>query len=119
MPEATYEVTVSAGDLRPAPGAGVGMPHRWTAEGVVVEAEFSGAHLYLLAAAGCVLNDVYREAERSGVSVDGVRVSATGGFDPATWASTGIEYHVDVASPATDHEVERLVQVPSCISPSR
>lgn len=28
----------------------------------MVETQFTGAHLFHLAAAGCVLNDVYREA---------------------------------------------------------
>ncbi|HEX5367602.1 MAG TPA: OsmC family protein [Acidimicrobiales bacterium] len=111
MSDATYEVTASAGRLRPAPGVGVAMPHRWSADGVVVEAEFTGAHLYLLAAAGCVLNDVYREAERMRIPIDGVRVRATGGFDAGTWVSTGIEYRVDVASEAGDAEVEDLLRV--------
>jgi uncharacterized OsmC-like protein len=110
VPDATYEVVVSAGSLRPAIG-GVVMPHRWSTEGVVVEADFTGAHLYLLAAAGCVLNDLYREAERLGLGIDGARVRATGGFDPATWASTGIDYEVDVAADTSDEEIERLVNV--------
>ena len=38
-----FEVTVSAGSLRPSNG--VVMAHRWTPEGVVVETEFTGAHL--------------------------------------------------------------------------
>lgn len=101
---------MSAGSLRPAVG-GLVMPHRWTTEGVVVEADFTGAHLYHLAAAGCVLNDVYREAERLGIGIDGVRVRATGGFDPATWSSTGIDYQVDVASHASVEEIEHLVRV--------
>ena len=81
---------MSAGDLRPTGGDGIAMPHRWTEGGVVVQAGFTGAHLYLLAAAGCVLNDLYREAEPLGITIDGARVRATGGFDPVTWASTGI-----------------------------
>ena len=101
---------MSAGSLRPA-GGGVVMPHRWSSEGVVVEADFTGAHLYLLAAAGCVLNDVYREAGRLGLTIDGARVRAAGGFDPDTWASTGIDYEVDVASDSSDEEIERLVSV--------
>jgi uncharacterized OsmC-like protein len=108
-----FEAVVSAGSLRPADfddGRGVAMPHRWTAEGVVIEADFTGAHLYLLAAAGCVLNDVYREAERLGVPVDGVRVRATGAFDTETWASTGVEYAVEVASQADADAVEQLVR---------
>jgi uncharacterized OsmC-like protein len=108
--EANYEVVVSAGSLRPDVGSIV-MAHRWTAEGVVIEADFTGAHLYLLAAAGCVLNDVYREAEQFGIRIDGVRVRASGGFDPATWVSTGIDYAVDIASNASDDEIERLIDV--------
>jgi uncharacterized OsmC-like protein len=87
------------------------MPHRWSTEGAVVEADFTGAHLYLLAAAGCVLNDVYREAERLELRIDGARVRAAGGFDPVTWASTGIDYVVDVASDTSDEETERLVSL--------
>jgi hypothetical protein len=72
-------------------GASIQAPdtaHRWTAEGVVTQAEFTGAHLYHLAAAGCVLNDVYREAVTLGIQIDGVRVRACGGFDAVTRTST-------------------------------
>ncbi len=69
MAEDGYEVVVSAGTLRPGDPAVV-MPHRWTEGGVAVEAPFTGAHLYHLAAAGCVLNDVYREAERLGITLN-------------------------------------------------
>lgn len=102
---------MSAGDLRPAGGDGIAMPHRWTDGGVVVEAGFTGAHLYLLAAAGCVLNDLYREAEPLGIWIDGARVRAAGGFDPETWASTGIEYDVELSTAASDDQVERLLRV--------
>jgi uncharacterized OsmC-like protein len=111
VPDASYEVVVSAGSLRPPTGDGVVMPHRWTIDGVVVEADFTGAHLYLLAAAGCVLNDVFREAEGLGIRIDGARVRARGGFDPATWSSTGVDYEVDVQSEASDDEIERLLHV--------
>jgi hypothetical protein len=109
--EARFAVVVSAGSLRPSDGAGVVMAHRWTAEGVVVEADFTGAHLYVLAAAGCVLNDLYREAVELGIEIDGARVHAEGGFDTATWASTGVEYEVELATRAGADEVERLVRV--------
>ena len=104
-----FGVVVSAGSLRSA--SGVVMPHRWTAEGVVVETEFTGAHLDHLAAAGCVLNDVYRESTRLGVVVNGVRVSAYGGFDTATWASTGVIYDVEVDSDASEGDVAHLIGV--------
>ena len=108
-----FAVTVSAGTLRPASthGATV-MAHRWTPGGVVVEADFTGAHLLHLAAAGCVLNDLYREAERLAITLDGARVSATGAFDPLDWSSTGISYRVEVAAPtAAAGEIDRLVRI--------
>src|SRR3954447_9714973 len=111
MADAGYDVVVSAGSLRPGTAAaGVVMPHRWTADGVVVEADFTGAHLYHLSAAGCVLNDLYREAEHLGITILGARVHARGGFDP-TWSSTGIAYDVEIDSPAGVEQIEHLLDV--------
>ena len=106
-----FEVAVGAGTLRSAAGGAVRFPHRWTPDGVTVEADFTGGHLLHLAAAGCVLNDVYREAAALGIELDGVRVSAAGGFDTDTWASTGISYAVEVSSGAPAGEVARLLEV--------
>lgn len=92
-----YAVSVSAGSLRSE--TGTPFPHRWTDEGVTVDATFTGAHLLHLAVAGCVLNDLYREAVELGITLDGVRVSASGGFDDG-WASTGITYSIEVDSAA-------------------
>lgn len=106
----TYRVVVGAGSLRsPAPGA-LHAPHRWTGAGVTVEAPFTGAHLLHAAVAGCVLNDLYREAADLGVGLRGVRVTAEGGFDDA-WTSTGITYAVELDTPASDDEVARLLSV--------
>lgn len=106
-----YDVVVSAGSLRPKAAVGVLMAHQWTPDGVVVEANFTGAHLLHLSAAGCVLNDLYREAEHLGITLRGVRVHARGGFNPATWSSTGIEYDVDVD--AADHfeQIQHLLDL--------
>ena len=87
----------------------IAFPHRWTDEGVTVSSEFTGAHLLHLATAGCVLNDVYREAAVLGVEVRGVRVTAGGGFDTGSWSSTGIEYSVEVDSPAGPEGINRLL----------
>ena len=76
-----------------------------------METSFTGAHLLHLAAAGCVLNDVFREAEQLGVIVHGVRVTASGGFNTETWESTGIAYKVDVDSPASPGELGTLLEV--------
>jgi uncharacterized OsmC-like protein len=112
------DVVVGAGTLRSAAEGAVDFPHRWTAEGVTVEAAFTGAHLLHLAAAGCVLNDVYREAEGLGIAVLGVRVVASGGFDPETWRSTGIGYSVEVdAGPSvTEAQVAELLRVVDAVA---
>jgi uncharacterized OsmC-like protein len=109
--ESRFELTVGAGTMMSASGAAIRFPHRWTPTGVTVEADFTGADLLHLAAAGCVLNDVYREAAASGISVDGVRVVVAGGFDASTWPSTGIDYSVEVSSDASADQLAQLLVV--------
>jgi uncharacterized OsmC-like protein len=104
-----YTVSVAAGALRSESEEAMRFPHRWTAEGVTVLGAFTGAHLLHLSIAGCVLNDLYREAAASGVDLRGVRVSAGGGFDTDTWASTGITYSVEIDSDASTDELARLL----------
>jgi uncharacterized OsmC-like protein len=106
----TFDVVVGAGTLQGSAGDVVRFPHQWTSGGVTVEASFTGAHLLHLAAAGCVLNDVYREAERLGVVVHGVRVIASGDYDTETWQSTGITYSVQVDSPASIDDLEEVLE---------
>ncbi|WNM23758.1 OsmC family peroxiredoxin [Demequina capsici] len=96
----TYEVTVASGSWCLPDAGGTRFPHRWTDEGVVTDAVFTGAHLLHLAVAGCVLNDTHREAQALGIEVRGVKVVARGGFDERTWTSTGIEYGVTVDASA-------------------
>jgi hypothetical protein len=106
-----FEVTVGAGSMMAAPGAAVRFPHRWTPDGVTVEADFTGGHLLHLAAAGCVLNDLYREATALGIELKGARVVAAGGFDTTTWRSTGIRYSVEVSSDAPANQLAHLLKV--------
>ena len=58
-----------------------------------------------------MLNDVYREAERLGIDIDGVRVAAWGDFDTGSWRSTGVEYRVELSSTAEQMELDRLLSV--------
>jgi uncharacterized OsmC-like protein len=104
-----FGVVVGAGSFRSDSGHAVRFPHQWTSEGVTVETDFTGAHLLHLAAAGCVLNDVYREAGQLGIRIEGVRVTASGSFDTQTWTSTGIAYQVELRSPASPEELARLL----------
>ncbi len=107
--EEQYKVVASAGTLRSVASDVVGFPHRWTPGGVTVEADFTGAHLLHLAVAGCVLNDCYREAADLGIELAGVRVEAAGGFDAVSWASTGVEYALELITDAEPELVERLL----------
>jgi uncharacterized OsmC-like protein len=106
-----FQVTVGAGIMMSASATAARFPHRWTPGGVTVEADFTGGHLLHLAAAGCVLNDLYREAAAQGIELKGVRVTAAGGFDTATWQSTGIGYSVEVSSDAPADQLARLLEV--------
>ena len=106
-----FEVAVGAGTMMSDSVTAVRFPHRWTPGGVTVEADFTGGHLLHLAAAGCVLNDLYREAAALGIGLHGVRVTATGGFDPATWQSAGIDYAVEVSSDAPAGQLAQLLEV--------
>jgi uncharacterized OsmC-like protein len=102
-----HTVTVGAGSL--VVDDGVAMEHAWTGSGVTFTAPFTGAHLLHLSVAGCVLNDVYREAEQLGIDVRGVRVTARGSFDPDTWRSHGIEYDVALETGAEAPRVDELL----------
>ena len=111
MDRGEFAVVVSAGDMRPTATDGIEFPHPWTPDGVVVESAFTGAHLLHLSIAGCVLNDVYREASNLGLDIAGVRVTAEGDFDRETWQSTGVAYMVEINSEATEADVDRLLAV--------
>jgi hypothetical protein len=65
-----FQVEVSAGTMMSASSTVACFPHRWTPGGVTVEADFTGGHLLHLAAAGCVLNDAYREAAALGNRIE-------------------------------------------------
>jgi hypothetical protein len=104
-----FAVTASAGTLRAGASAGWTVPHQWTPEGVLVAGEGNGAAVLHLSVALCVLNDTFREAETMGVPVTGVRVGAGGTFDTETWVSRGITYAVEIDSPASPEEVDRVV----------
>jgi hypothetical protein len=115
-------VTVVAGSYLTADEEGFHLPHVWTPAGVGVRTDFTGAHLLHLAVAGCVLNDTYREAAVLNIEIVGVRVSASGDFDTRTWQSTGIEYVLEIDSPASARDlgllqlrVEQVAEIPKAL----
>jgi len=98
-------VVATSGTLRAAEG--VVLHHAWTDEGVVAAPVSNGAHVLHLSVALCVLNDTYREAERLGITVDGVSVEADGDFDEE-WRSTGIEYSVTIDARSSAGDLDHL-----------
>ena len=70
---------------------------------------FNGGQLLNLAVAGCVSNDLFREAAKAGISLRRVRVTARSDYagDPAV--STPIEYDVEVEGDADEAALRDLV----------
>jgi uncharacterized OsmC-like protein len=57
---------------------------------------FNGGQLLYLAIAGCVSNDLFREASRFGVELDSVRVSVEGDFSGDPAVSGPVTYDVEL-----------------------
>jgi OsmC-like protein len=115
-----FAVRVTAGSLRHGDPAFV-LPHAWTDSGIAVEAAGTGAHLLHTAIAACVLNDLFREAQTGGLSLDGVAVVARGEFDDE-WSSTGVTYHVELDSTEDESmlaallaRVDEMAEIPRAV----
>ena len=70
----------------------------------------NGGEFLMLALATCYCNDLYREAERLGVPLDGVTVEASAEFPGVGLAATNIRYRATVTSPATPDAVAQLLR---------
>ena len=70
----------------------------------------NGGEFLMLALATCYCNDLYREAARLGISIDGVQVEATAEFPGIGLAATNIRYHAVVRSPADAETIARLLR---------
>lgn len=70
---------------------------------------FNGGQLLYLAVAGCISNDLFREARAEGIELDRIRVVVRGEFggDPAI--SEEISYEVDITGDAPREALEALV----------
>lgn len=93
---------------RPADGGGDGIG-------------FNGGQLLYLAVAGCVSNDIYREAAAMGLQVDSVRVRVTGDFGGDPPVSGPISYEVEISGDdaerlreLVDH-VDRIAEIPNSL----
>jgi putative redox protein len=71
---------------------------------------FNGGELLYLAIAGCVSNDLYREAANEGVQLERVVVRVRGDFSGDPAVSSDVEYDVEVEGAASREQLESLVR---------
>ncbi|MCA1858183.1 OsmC family protein [Massilia oculi] len=69
----------------------------------------NGGEFLMLALATCYCNDLYREAQRLGIVLDGVRVEASASFPGIGLAATDVRYRAWVNSPAPAADIDRLL----------
>jgi organic hydroperoxide reductase OsmC/OhrA len=71
---------------------------------------FNGGQLLHLAVAGCVSNDLFREASKRGIELTRVVITADGGYGGQPVVSTGISYSVEIEGLAPEAELRALVR---------
>ena len=70
----------------------------------------NGGEFLMLALATCYCNDLYREASRLGIPIDGAEVEAFAEFPGIGLAARNIAYRAKVHSPAPAQDIERLLR---------
>ena len=70
----------------------------------------NGGEFLMLALATCYCNDLYREAQRLGIPVDGVEVEAVAEFAGVGLAARDISYRAKVHSTAPAADIDRLLR---------
>lgn len=70
----------------------------------------NGGEFLMLALATCYCNDLYREAERLGIPIQGAEVEASGEFPGVGLAASNISYRAKVRSSAPVGDVQRLLR---------
>jgi organic hydroperoxide reductase OsmC/OhrA len=70
----------------------------------------NGGELLMLALATCYCNDLYREADRLGIAIDGVEVEASAEFTGVGLAARNIRYRATVSSTAAPERIATLLR---------
>jgi organic hydroperoxide reductase OsmC/OhrA len=70
----------------------------------------NGGELLMLALATCYCNDLYREADRLGIAIDGVDVEAEAEFAGVGLAARNIRYRATVSSAAPADVIATLLR---------
>jgi len=82
------------------------IPAKPTGKGSAV----NGGELLMLALATCYCNDLYREAARLNIPIDGVEVEASAEFPGVGLAATNISYRARVSSSADASTIADLLR---------
>jgi uncharacterized OsmC-like protein len=99
---ARYDVEVRTG----ATAQSLIVPGKTSGQGSAV----SGGEFLMLALATCYCNDLYREAKRLRIPINGVEVRASARFAGIGLAATDICYSADVNSPAPPEAIYNLLR---------
>jgi uncharacterized OsmC-like protein len=70
----------------------------------------NGGELLLLALATCFCNDLYREANKRNIPIDGVEVKCTAEFGAEGEPGSDFQYTVKVTSTAQPQEIQDLIR---------
>jgi uncharacterized OsmC-like protein len=69
----------------------------------------NGGELLFLALATCYCNDIYREAAKRGISVEGVEVEVEGDFGAEGEPAKNVRYRAKVRAQASEGEIRELM----------
>lgn len=97
-----HQATVRTGDVAARP---LSVPPRAGGGSAV-----NGGEFLMLALATCYCNDLYREAARLQIPIDGAEVEAIAEFPGIGLAATNIRYRATVRSPAPAERIELLLR---------
>ena len=105
---ASHAVTVTtAGTSRSMP-----VPAKEAGSGSAV----NGGEFLMLALATCYCNDLYREAMRLGIPIEGVEVEAAAEFDGIGLAARDIRYRARIESPASEGDIATLLHATDAVA---
>ncbi|MGZ4807454.1 MAG: OsmC family protein [Ilumatobacteraceae bacterium] len=71
---------------------------------------FNGGQRLHLAVAGCISNDLFREAAVRGIELTRVVVRVDGGYEGRPAVSTGISYSIELEGRAAVNDLQSLVE---------
>lgn len=76
----------------------------------------SGGELLFLALATCYCNDIYREAGKLGIKVEGVEVEVDGDFEAPGAPGRNLNYRATVTAQASEEQIRSLMKLTDMVA---